>query len=164
MGLVRSAKLPGHLSRFQSTKAMSGVDGRIIGALGGSQALHRRKNQASLLRIMIALAAELAYGLDQLTKATSWRSSPTDHVHHAESFAHFWELVLLLCNLRMLLQRLFRQHPRLGNLSHSTMGVLGMAASLASILRIYCDMIQKNNDREIRSSPSRTGTKVPVFS
>ena len=75
--------------------------------------------------------------------------------------AHLCELVVVSCNLRMTWQRIYGAIPALGGkLSHRTMGVLGMCASLAVILKMWFERKTKPGMKVKGASADADGKKT----
>lgn len=53
--------------------------------------------------------------------------------------SHWWEVVSLFANFRILMKRIFPKHAWWGQLSEQRVGLLGMVASSSVIAKIYCE-------------------------
>lgn len=122
MGLLHSNKLPGHLRFLQFS--VRPKDGLVVSLLGGSSALHRRKDYLSMYRIYMAFVSKVAFVVQYYADG--------EVASRDELLAQAWDLLALTCNLGMLRQRIYG-----GWLGNAALGLLGMTASFASVAEMY---------------------------
>eukprot|EP00656_Telonema_subtile_P012383 TRINITY_DN16229_c0_g1_i1.p1 TRINITY_DN16229_c0_g1~~TRINITY_DN16229_c0_g1_i1.p1 ORF type:complete len:255 (+),score=49.64 TRINITY_DN16229_c0_g1_i1:29-793(+) len=101
-------------------------------AVASLKDVKRKKNQASLVRLLVALLGEAIFFFSgPLRRAMDSQASaaPEDPaVHRLDQAQHLLVLVSILCNIRMTLPRVFRTGFKCGL---PAIGVLGMASSLS---------------------------------
>ena len=118
VGMLRSKIIPDNQKKYWQGWRLNG---KVVQSMGGITGIKRNRNYCSFYRSIIALASEIVYltGMYMIereekqrarSKTRKWvskrRTKTTTKLDRLDYTAHFMAIVRILCNLRILLNRL----------------------------------------------------------
>ena len=117
VGMLRSKIIPENQKKYWQGWRLNG---KVVQSMGGITGIKRNRNYCSFYRSIIALSSEFVYLLGmyliereekkkkkgKLRKWVSKRKKKTTALQRVDYTAHFMAIIRILCNLRILLNRL----------------------------------------------------------